>query len=89
MAKSNIYRDGKIHVCAHMCSTCIFRPDTEFAASREKMIQKSIKAQSAIICHSTLGTPHHAVCRGFYNHYTTAPLALTRAMHLITEVAVK
>lgn len=26
--KTNIFRDGKVHVCQVMCGTCIFRPDT-------------------------------------------------------------
>lgn len=86
--KFNAYRDGKVHVQAKMCSTCIFRPDSlVLEPDRLKaMVDKATNNQTAIICHSTLkkmGGKNQAVCRGFYDRHMTVPLAVARAMGAI------
>lgn len=64
-----IYREGKVHVLAEKCETCIFRPgnrmDLRPGRVRE-MIAAARRDESAIVCHSTLGK-RAAVCRGFYD----------------------
>lgn len=78
MAKHNVYREGKIHVCESMCKTCIFRPGNlmKLEPGRvEGMVADSLAKQSVIICHSTLDGDN-AVCAGFAKKHRTLPLAL-------------
>ncbi len=86
--RKKVYRNGKIHVMAEKCATCIFRPrnlmDLQPGRVRQ-MVKSAVKARSAIICHDTLGG-EEAVCRGFHDGYKTPPLQLAEAMGLIVEV---
>jgi hypothetical protein len=50
---------------------------------RDKMVRDSLREETAIVCHSTLGTKSQAVCRGFYERHETLPLKLARAMGAI------
>ncbi len=81
MQKRKPYRDGKVHVCKDMCSTCIFRPGNLMMLQPgrvKQMIDDSIKGGSAIICHSTLDGDQ-AVCFGFYTVYKDDVQALKLA----------
>lgn len=86
MSKCNIFRDGKVHVMAAMCKTCIFRSwnlmhlDTGRVSGMVKMAKDD---GSAIICHSTLDTDSHAVCRGFYDRHETLPLRIAKTMECL------
>ncbi len=51
-----------------------------------EMVKDAKAKESAIICHSTLGTGAAAVCRGFYDHHGTIPLRLARIVGNIEEV---
>lgn len=85
----NAYRDGKVHVCARLCETCIFKPGTPIPPSRvQEMVDSSISNDSAIICHSTLNTPFNAVCRGFHELHgdQTASLRAAKAFDVIKFV---
>jgi hypothetical protein len=67
-------RDGAIHVLSERCSTCIFRPGNlmHLEPGRVRgMVDDSIAAGSAIICHQTLYTPgqDEALCRGFVDSH--------------------
>jgi hypothetical protein len=44
----------------------------------QSMVADAISADTAIVCHNTLGTKQNAVCRGFFNRYRdqVAPLRL-------------
>jgi hypothetical protein len=77
-APYNAFRNGKIHVCARMCSTCIFRPHPEDL--RTRVTNEAIRQDTAVICHHTLGTGANAVCYGFYKRHATMPLRLAEAM---------
>ncbi len=82
MAEHNVYRDGKVHVCEEMCTTCIFRPGNlmQLMPGRvEDMIAEAIKGGSAIICHSTLDGDN-AVCRGFFDKHKTQPLQIAERL---------
>lgn len=84
MPKFNVYRNDKIHVVKGMCKTCVYRPDS--AVYQNKIIDGAIKSDSAVICHSTLGTKENAVCGGFYINDATVPLKLATALNAIEFV---
>lgn len=91
---SDVYRDGKVHVCREMCKTCVFRPGNlmDLKPGRLRgMIRDATAAESVIPCHSTLygQRDHEAICRGFFDRYAdrVLPLRLARMMDLIEEVA--
>ena len=87
--KTNVYRNGKVHVCARMCSTCIFRPGNPMNLPEgrvEKMTADAIKSEGVISCHHTTYGEHkdgEAVCRGFYELKSTVLLRLAAALNII------
>lgn len=88
--RKKIYREGKIHVCAEKCPTCIFRPGNIMqldAGLVKRMIKRALKHDSAITCHDTIGESE-AICRGFFDlhKYDVAGLRLAIAMDTIAEV---
>jgi hypothetical protein len=85
MARHNVYRDGRVHVQASMCSTCVFRPGNLMAlrAGRVRsMVDEAREHDSAIICHQTLDGDG-AVCRGFFERWPTTPLQLAERLGMI------
>lgn len=93
-AEFNAYRDGKVHVCKKMCSTCIFRPGNLMHLEDgrvEQMVESSTKDESAIICHKTLDQPDQAVCRGFWDKHRseTAPLRAAEALGVVEFVEIE
>jgi hypothetical protein len=86
--KGNAYRDGRVHVCAALCSTCVFRPGNlmKLAPGRlAGMVADARADSSAIICHSTLYQPgvDNAVCRGFFDRHPTQPLQVAERLGLV------
>lgn len=84
MAPHNVYRDGQVHVCAEMCSTCVFRPGNLMglrAGRLRGMVEEATTSDTAIVCHATLYEPgvDNAVCRGFFERHSTLPLRLAAA----------
>lgn len=72
MARTNVFRNGKIHVQRSMCETCIFRPGgfEGLAPGRvPQMVRDATANQGSIPCHETMYQHgvKHLVCRGFYN----------------------
>lgn len=69
-------------LCAEECATCVFRPGNLMhlrPGGLQDLVQRTMAADSFIVCHSTLPgmapegfTP--AVCRGFYDRYSTNPI---------------
>lgn len=87
----DVYRDGKVHVCAAMCRTCIFHPGNRMRLNPgrvEQMVADAVAGDSAIVCHSTLDGPN-AVCRGFFEKYRTAPLQVAERLQVIQFVEVE
>jgi hypothetical protein len=82
--KFNCYRDDKLHVVKGMCKTCVYRPDS--AVYQADVIKRAKKADTAVICHSTLGTTENAVCGGFFINDPTVVLKLAEAMGRIQYV---
>lgn len=61
----NVWRDGKVHIQRVMCKTCIYGPRSPIGVERRTEMERSAeRAGSCIVCHSTLGTPENAGCRG-------------------------
>jgi hypothetical protein len=92
--KHNVFRDGHVHVCAQMCSTCVFRPGNVMsleAGKLREMVDGAITNETAIICHQTIpeaGGEEQAVCRGFFDRYRTAALMLAVELAVIREVPI-
>jgi hypothetical protein len=88
-----VYSDGRVHVMADKCETCIFRPGNlmNLDPGRVKsMVDESVAEGAGITCHKTLygQAEQEAVCRGFYDaHGDRVPaLQIAACMGLIEEV---
>lgn len=82
------FRDGKVHVCKEMCSTCIFRPGNLMDLEPGRvagMVKSATKNDSAITCHSTL-SGDQAVCKGFFDKHATQPLQVAERLNMIEWV---
>lgn len=89
MARHNVFRDGKVHVCREMCPTCIFRPRNlmQLQPGRVRdMIDEARRNESCIPCHSLLNSGADACCRGFFDRYPTQPLQIAERLGLIVFV---
>jgi hypothetical protein len=85
----NVYRDGRVHVQAEMCSTCIFRAGNLMnlePGQLARLVAEATEEGSSIVCHQTLDGDAHAVCRGFFNARTTPPLELAAQLGLVEWV---
>lgn len=88
-----VYSDGKVHVMAEKCETCIFRPGNlmHLEPGRVKeMVEGSIADGAGITCHKTIhgGAEQEATCRGFYDSYADQVLVfrMAQAYGIIEEV---
>lgn len=92
MSKTNVYRDGFVHVQAKQCATCIFRPGNKMllAPGRvESMVAGATANNGCIPCHDTLDTGAENVCRGFFDKHQTPTLQLAQRMGRVRFVKVK
>lgn len=86
--RHNVFRDGRVHVRAELCSTCVFRPGNlmELRAGRvRQMVDEAKEHDSGIVCHQTLDGDN-ATCRGFFDRYPTTPLQIAERLDLIRWV---
>lgn len=84
----DVYRDGFVHVCERMCSTCVFRSGNLMHLDDGRldgMIAEAVAADSTIVCHSTLDGPN-AACRGFFDRHATQPLQLAARLGFVRYV---
>ena len=89
MSRHNVYRDGFVHVCREMCSTCIYRPGNLMQLRRGRvrsMVDEAVSDDGAIVCHQTLGTDANAVCRGFYDKHAPSMLQIAARLDRVREV---
>jgi len=88
-----VYRDGKVHVCARLCDSCILRKDEGSITPHltpgrvEQMLRDATKRQSCIPCHATLDGPQ-AICRGYYElrdslEYANATLQIAERLGFV------
>jgi hypothetical protein len=89
---SDVYRNGKVHVCAERCATCVFRPGNLMHLERGRLADMVASARSYdqgghIICHDTLDAAN-AVCRGWFDRYAAADpvFRLAQAFDVVAEV---
>jgi hypothetical protein len=85
---------GKTRLLSRQCDTCIFRPGNPMHLSPgrlHELVEQARAEEGFIVCHETL--PHHrypdakpAVCRGFYQRYTTQAVHLIQALWGFVEV---
>ncbi|WP_232344279.1 hypothetical protein [Actinoplanes awajinensis] len=69
---------------SQMCDTCIFRPGNRMHLGEGRLrdlVSQTLAEQSYIVCHSTLpgmapDGVKPAVCRGFFDRYSTQALQL-------------
>ena len=80
----NAFRNGKVHVCAVMCESCIYRPGS--GAYQSPIIEAAVKEGTAVICHKTLDTPENAVCAGFHANHRTPVLHMAEHMGIVVKV---
>jgi len=81
----NVYRDGRVHVLAERCATCVFRPGNlmQLQPGRVRdMVDQAVADQSVIVCHATLDTDANACCRGFWDAHRDRVQALQVAERL-------
>lgn len=90
--RHNIYRDGKVHVLAEQCSTCIFRPGNLMHLSPGRLkdiVNEASSEDGSIVCHQTLedmGSGENAVCLGFFDRYKTTILQIAERMNVLKFV---
>jgi hypothetical protein len=94
VSKSDVFRDGKLHVQKHMCDTCIFRPGNLMSLMEgrvEDMVATCIRNQSTIPCHKKLNGKGQAVCRGFFDNHApdVPPLQIAERLGLMVEVVLR
>ena len=85
MSRHNTYRDGRVHVQAELCSSCIFRPGNlmQLRSGRVRgMVDEARASESAIVCHQTLDGDN-SVCRGFFDRFPTTPLQLAERLGMV------
>lgn len=86
-----VFRDGRVHVLAEQCATCIFRPGNpmHLQPGRVKGMVDACRETDGgnIPCHSTLGGDR-AICRGFWDAYAAEDpiLRLAQALDVVEEV---
>lgn len=70
MSKTNVYRDGKVHVQVSKCDTCIYRPGNLMhlePGRKDEMQAGAVAGEGVIPCHKTLFHGEESVCRGFFD----------------------
>lgn len=92
--RTDVFRDGKVHVQKRKCSTCIFRPGNLMQLEEgrvDQMVADCQRDQGVIPCHKNLDHAGQAVCRGFYDkhHGDVVALVMARATGIIEEVVLR
>ena len=87
-----VYRDGRVHVMAERCATCILRPDGSIRERLEpgrvkQLVEENRAAGAALACHHTTygqGARGEAVCKGYFDLFADE----TRLLRLAVELDV-
>lgn len=87
---SDVFRNGKVHVQEHRCSTCIFRPGNLMSLEEgrvESMVAEADANESCIPCHQTIHRGgKEAVCKGYFDRNSSNTLRLARMMSVVEFV---
>lgn len=86
--KHRVFVDGRVHVRAAQCSTCIFGPRSPVSVERRESMVLACGDEGVIPCHHHLLDKQRIepVCRGFYDRNVNVILRLARALDRITWV---
>lgn len=85
MKTYDVFRDGKVHVMADKCSTCIFRPGNLMGLEPgrvKSLVDETVAQDTVIYCHKTLDA-NTAVCRGLFDSHKTTMLQLAERLDVI------
>ena len=93
MSGHNVYREGRVHVLAEKCATCIFRPhERPVDGARVAGMVRDTKDNpgATVVCHHTIcgeGEPANAICRGWWERFADGDpiLRLAQASGIVTE----
>lgn len=100
LARPEPYRDGRVHVMAEKCSTCVFRPGNPMSLRPGQLRELTAHVQETGVpfsCHQTLpyaGAEHiafyggAALCAGAVDNYAadSPQMQLAIAMDVVTKV---
>jgi len=75
VSRTDVFRDGKVHVQERKCSTCIYRPGNLMKLDpgrKDQMQADAIRGEGVIPCHQTIAAytgerGEESVCRGFFD----------------------
>ncbi len=90
MRHYDVFRDGKVHVLAEQCATCIFRPGNlmNLEPGRVKsMADTAVRENGSIPCHEYMDTKTPAICRGLFNLDWVPLLQIARRLGYIEYMA--
>ena len=89
MPHHNVYVNGKVHVRARQCKTCIFGPKSPVSDERRVEMIEGCGDDGVIPCHSHIhqGAAIEPVCRGFADLNVTVGLRLAEALGVIELVS--
>jgi hypothetical protein len=90
MTRTNVYRDGELHVQARRCDTCIYRPGNLMhldPGRKDRMEAEAVAEEGVIPCHKTLGSGREAICRGYFDvaKHEVAGLSVAERIGIIVE----
>lgn len=91
MTTTRTFVDGRVHVRARRCATCIFHPGDLMRLGPDRvagMVADADTEGTCIPCHSHLyvGAPIEPVCRGYFDRRSSVLLRLADALGIITYV---
>lgn len=90
---SNVFREGRVHVCADKCPTCIFRPGNQMSLQPGRvagMVRDCLADPDGagnIPCHEHLNSGADAICRGFWDAHRGGLLQVAERIGIVEYVS--
>jgi hypothetical protein len=84
--KPPVFADGKLHVQAERCSSCIFRPGDLMSLRPGRvrnMVEQARADDSAVVCHQTLERSIGSLCRGSVEAFAPTAFQVADRLGLI------
>ena len=84
MSRTNVYRNGRVHVRKTLCATCIFREGNlmHLDEGRVEGMVRDASDSGCIPCHELLDGDH-SVCRGFFNQHRNMVLQVAQRLGVV------
>jgi len=91
MTRSEVYRDGRIHVRGEKCGNCLYSPDRLVSGARARELTTDPRAEpgSTFVCHrSQVSDEPEAICSAWFDNFAREDpiLRLAMAMGVIEYV---